>query len=727
MHDQKSVPMLRARRFSLAALACLPVLALAGIWSAAPARAVDIVVSTTTDGVPGSLRAAITAANATAGHDTITVPAGTYVLTVNGRFEDGNATGDLDITDDVTIQGAGAGQTIIVGSSGSGASLVYDRVLDLFGDPVPDVTLNDLTVTEGRVDNGIDGAGIRNSSSLLRMNRTVVTGNLTFGVFGGGSSGQGGGVATLGGGLMDATRCAFTSNRANSAGGGIYKDGDGSLFLRNCTLSGNSSGSLSALGGGLHVTGGSTEITHCTIAANRSTFGSGGIFNAGGGTLTIQNTILHNSSSNEPSEVNFGGVPAASLGGNISNDMTCAGFFTGLNDRNDIDPILLPLDNYGSGIPTHALHSSSPALDTAVDAGFTLDARGLPRPQDGNGDDTAAPDVGSFETQRPASLSVTVSNANASGPGSMRSAIIAANYLPGANTITLAGVPYPVGVPGTGENLGATGDFDITDTLTLAGANRTSTIIDGGMLDRCLHAISPIFPIRPKFDAAKLTSFTLRDVTVRNGRVQDTVSETDGSGAGIKVDGVLSLTRVTISGNSILPVPGALAGAGTGGGGVYVVSGTPSAAAAPSLTVVDSTFTNNSAPASGGGLLYDDFRGTLTLTGSTFTNNTAYGGAGASATNAVITNCTFTNNTAGDAGGGGYQNEGGSLSVTNSLFDHNTAADDGGGGFENEGGSLEMTDVTVTNNTGGADGGGGFENEGGSLAMTGCLVAGNSA
>src|SRR5690606_24916998 len=66
------------------------------------------------DGVGNStLRAAIMESNARFGQDTIVLPAGTFKLTLGGVDEDGAATGDLDITDDLTIVGAGAGQTII--------------------------------------------------------------------------------------------------------------------------------------------------------------------------------------------------------------------------------------------------------------------------------------------------------------------------------------------------------------------------------------------------------------------------------------------------------------------------------------------------------------------------------------------------------------------------------------------------------------------------------------
>src|SRR6186713_823446 len=81
--------------------------------------AATFVVTKTADTADGacdadcSLREAITAANAAAGADVITLPAGTYTLTITGTNEDLNADGDLDITTPMTINGAGSGSTII--------------------------------------------------------------------------------------------------------------------------------------------------------------------------------------------------------------------------------------------------------------------------------------------------------------------------------------------------------------------------------------------------------------------------------------------------------------------------------------------------------------------------------------------------------------------------------------------------------------------------------------
>src|SRR5687768_16131521 len=53
-----------------------------------------------------SLRAAISEANALAGADIITLPAGTYTQSLAAASEDANAGGDWDITTPITINGA---------------------------------------------------------------------------------------------------------------------------------------------------------------------------------------------------------------------------------------------------------------------------------------------------------------------------------------------------------------------------------------------------------------------------------------------------------------------------------------------------------------------------------------------------------------------------------------------------------------------------------------------
>ena len=112
----------------------------------------------TTDGICAdasgncTLRAAIQEANALAGSDAITLGTATYTLT-GAAGDDLALSGDLDITQNVTVTGTGTTNTFINGGS-------VDRVFDI--DPSGSgvtVTISDLTIQSGNVP-GESGGGI---------------------------------------------------------------------------------------------------------------------------------------------------------------------------------------------------------------------------------------------------------------------------------------------------------------------------------------------------------------------------------------------------------------------------------------------------------------------------------------------------------------------------------------------------------------------------------------
>ncbi len=99
-----------------------------------------------------SLRAAVQEANALAGADTIDLPAGTYVLTLGGGAEDAAASGDLDVTEPLTIDGAGVGVSIIDGNDAS-------RVIEASAP----ITLSGVTIRHGH-----DTTGDETASSTVK-------------------------------------------------------------------------------------------------------------------------------------------------------------------------------------------------------------------------------------------------------------------------------------------------------------------------------------------------------------------------------------------------------------------------------------------------------------------------------------------------------------------------------------------------------------------------------
>ncbi len=104
-----------------------------------------------------SLRSAIMAADAKGGNNKIILPAGDFTLTIPAASGDGNASGDLDIDANVSIQGRGATQTIIDGNN-------LDRVIAVQGG---NVTITGVTIQHGRVVG--DGGGILNDGGRLSL------------------------------------------------------------------------------------------------------------------------------------------------------------------------------------------------------------------------------------------------------------------------------------------------------------------------------------------------------------------------------------------------------------------------------------------------------------------------------------------------------------------------------------------------------------------------------
>jgi hypothetical protein len=115
--------------------------------SAAPASAeVFTATPNIADGQPGSLRDWVREANLTAAADTIILPAGGYTL-AGATGDNSNGSGDLDIKETLTIQGAGDGQTIISGDDN-------DRVLHVLAHSSTELTLSGLTLYAGEAPTG---------------------------------------------------------------------------------------------------------------------------------------------------------------------------------------------------------------------------------------------------------------------------------------------------------------------------------------------------------------------------------------------------------------------------------------------------------------------------------------------------------------------------------------------------------------------------------------------
>ncbi len=354
----------------------LLVLGLAAL--AAPAASAAVYTPTTTaDTLDGacnaqcSLREAIVAANANPGSDVVILGPGVYALTRAGAGEDLAATGDLDVTDDLVVLGAGAAQTIIDAGD-------LDRAFEVIA-----VRLEISAVT---VQNGLvagPGGGLRNRGGELQVSRSVVRENATVGEVGGGIESDG---------ALTVTQTTVLVNMADGNGGGLAVRGE--LALVNSTVFANRS--VNGFGGGIYVFADvAGAIANATIASNTAFLRGGGAFVETaafiGVTPAWRNTILAGNSA--PTDRDCSGS-AHSEGHNLVGVGTgCADFSAAHVDivgtaATPIDPLLAPLANNGGPTPTLHPLPPSPAIDTGDPAppgsGGTaceaVDQRGASRP-----------------------------------------------------------------------------------------------------------------------------------------------------------------------------------------------------------------------------------------------------------------------------------------------------------------------------------------------------------
>jgi predicted outer membrane repeat protein len=229
-------------------------------------------VTTTLDGVAGSLRQAVLAADASPGTNTINVPAGTYTLTQGGTA------GDLEVTGQVTIRGAGAGVTVIDAD-------FLDRAFHFLGGAT--VTLSGLTITNGQAHLFSGGGGILNEGTLT-IQGSIVSGN-SGGDSGGIGGGSGGGIANFG--TLTVSDSTLSGNSADY-GGGLFNAGNGTVTVNGSTLTGNSAAGDS--GGGIANLGGPVTVSNSTLSGNSAYGGGGGISNFT--TLTVSSSTLSGNS-----------------------------------------------------------------------------------------------------------------------------------------------------------------------------------------------------------------------------------------------------------------------------------------------------------------------------------------------------------------------------------------------------------------------------------------------
>ncbi len=324
---------------------------------------------------------------------------GTYQLIFGGAVDVTTLVmTDSSITDS-SATGTGTHSTAVGGGAyaSGGATLVRSTISG-----------NTLTAPYAQYDGySTVGGGIYSRSDMELVDSTI-SGN-TIEATNAGEDARGGGAYVRG--FATLTGSTIDNNRADGAGGGLYKGifsnygeppppYDTRLTITSSTISGNSA----ALGGGI-VSSRPLDLANSTIALNDAVDGGGGVMFVVAGIYESEASLDAQSSIIAANTAGAGASHAADLG---SDDVLAVSGANNLVQAADAgitlpadtlaaDPLLTPLSWNGGPTRTHGLGAGSPAIDTGNNiAGLAFDQRGEGFPRVSG----AAADIGAFELQQ---------------------------------------------------------------------------------------------------------------------------------------------------------------------------------------------------------------------------------------------------------------------------------------------------------------------------------------
>jgi CSLREA domain-containing protein len=577
-----------------------------------------------------SLLEAIILANNKLGGGTITFDPGVFPVDGSATIQIINdiAHGTLGIAADVRIVGPGAKALSI---RGGGVASNFSVFFVAAGNTV---AISGLTIEAGYAS---FGGGIYNLGSLTLTDCTVA---------GNSATNQGAGIYSQG--TLIVTGCTIANNGAPKLGGGLAVFG--SLTMINTTVARNAALSGGGIGGKAAMT-----LTNCTVVGNTDgTLGFGGGIEVES-TLTLRNTIVAGNFKGPGIPLDditlAGGTLDASSSFNLIGEGGSGGLVNGANqNRIGLDPRLGPLGDNGGPTQTMALLAGSPAFNAGsnalVPAGVMTDQRGVPRVFNGT------VDIGAFESQTLlAAPSLTVNTTAdevifGSGKTTLREAIALAAVL-GGQTIAFDPAVFPAnGAATIVLSSDALHDaLQVQANMTIVGPGSKALTVKGTG-----SAIgSNVFIVAFGVTAA------ISGLTVTGGHAYE--------GGGIFNIGNLTLTDTRIVGNYATAYGGGITNAGN-------------------LSLNNCTIANNTGRIVAGGGVFGGgifSSGTFTMTNTTVSTNSAYVGGGIYITGvSTLTNCTIDGNQSNTAGG---IYNGATLTATNDTIVANRSLADTSGGI----------------------------------------------
>ncbi len=318
--------------------------------------------------------------------------------------------------------------------------------------------------------------------------------------------------------------------------------------------------------------------------------------------------------------------------------------------------------------------------------------------------------------------------ASAQGSCSLRAAIEQANALDGNDVIQLPNGEYLLTLAGANEDGSASGDLDISSTLSILANDAAATRIVGSgdrVLDVQLGAIAAITRVTVTGGGGVAAGGGIRNAgTLVLTGCEVTGNGGDGravtNGGGIFNLGVLTLAGGVVSSNQVQsngPIPVA-------GAGIYSTTG---------MLLTGVRVDNNNAVGNNavGGGIQALAPGIVQIVSGSVIGNQAAQGAGIQVAGADVNlNGVIVAANSATRSGAGARVLSGALVLTNTTFSGNSANEDGGGVALN-GGNLSGYSVTFADNLADADlngsgGGGGIAQSGGATAqLLNSIVASN--